>query len=85
MQNARSFATNRYYTSATAGNKGERGDIEMADRGHGGGDGSLGGSGGVGVARTTAFDEISENENSVTTEDTDTVKHLEDTRPVDGF
>lgn len=85
MQNARSFATNRYHTSATAGNKGECGDIEMTDRGYGGGDGSVGGSGGVGVARTTAFDEVSENENSVTTEDTDTFKHLEDTRPVDGF
>ena len=98
VPNARSFATTRQYASMSPTPREKGTDIEMQDRGFGGGygyehehgHGHGGGHGGggnkIGVARTTAFDEVSEDGSSAgMTEGTDTIKYHEGTRPVDGF
>ena len=84
-----SFTTNRYQSLTPVEERQRMGeDIEMGERGtrNGDGDGSRGhGSGDVGVAIGTAYDEVSQYGGSAGTAETDTVKHLEETRPVDGF
>ena len=60
--------------------------IDTGDRETRNGVGGYGGHyGDVGVAIGTASDEVSQYGGSVGTAETDTVKHLEETRPVDGF
>ena len=82
-----SFTTKRYHAMTTV-EEGEKvgEDIEMGERGTRNRDGGYGGHyGDVGVAIGTASDEVSQYGGSVGTAETDTVKHLEETRPVDGF
>ena len=91
VPNAKSFATTRRYVQRAEKQQG----IEMEDRGHGGvtgvnssgSRGSVGGQGAeIGVARSPAFDEVSDEEgNTSVGDETDTIKQYDLTRPTDGF
>ena len=80
VRNPNSFTTNRYQHVATARGDMEKAgeEIEMRDRNPHNGDE-------VGVAIGTTHDEVSQYGGSEGTTEIDTVMHLGETRPVDGF